>query len=178
MYSARGSQSVGVGSYVTQFTNTDPDNYQESILTQVFASSASKPNQYFRKRPLFTAKCAPFFEMRDRNTNPKIILMSLPAYNRMTRPFRSIEDMRYKQIGIKFKNPTDNDAVQNFVTDCKSRFTADENNSIRFKNYFEGIETTQQVRKILDIIFGVIIIITMILCLFSLSSSMSANLLE
>jgi ABC-type antimicrobial peptide transport system permease subunit len=40
------------------------------------------------------------------------------------------------------------------------------------------METLLEVEKILNIIFNVIIAITMFLCFFSLSSSMSANLYE
>jgi len=40
------------------------------------------------------------------------------------------------------------------------------------------METLKEVEKILNIIFNVIIAITMFLCFFSLSSSMSANLYE
>ena len=42
----------------------------------------------------------------------------------------------------------------------------------------ESQETIDQVEVILNIIFNVIILITMFLCFFSLSSSMTANLYE
>lgn len=45
-------------------------------------------------------------------------------------------------------------------------------------NYFDDTGTISQVTKILDIIFNVIIAITMFLCFFSLCSSMSANLYD
>ena len=137
LYSARGSQSAGVGAYVTDFTSTDPNNYKESVLTQVYSSSSSKPNMYFRKRPMWTTKQAPYFSMRDRDLGRNSFLMSLPAYNRMANPYRSVDDLRYAKIAIKFKNPEDGDTVQRFVTSCKSRFTPDQSNSIKFKNFFE-----------------------------------------
>lgn len=42
----------------------------------------------------------------------------------------------------------------------------------------EGSETLEYVDGIVTLLFDIIIIITMFLCFFSLSSSMSANLLE
>lgn len=109
---------------------------------------------------------------------PNSFLMSLPAYNRMANPFRSVDDLRYAKIAIKFKNPEDTAAVQTFVANAKAQFTPDQANSITFRNFYEDTQTYTQVKAILDIIFSVIIVITMILCLFSLTSSMSANLLE
>jgi ABC-type antimicrobial peptide transport system permease subunit len=49
---------------------------------------------------------------------------------------------------------------------------------VKFTNYYDSIGTLNMVRRILNMIFNVIIIITMTLCLFSLCSSMSANLMD
>jgi len=45
-------------------------------------------------------------------------------------------------------------------------------------NYNDGVDNIQKMQTILDMIFNVIIAITMFLCFFSLSSSMTANLYE
>ena len=45
--------------------------------------------------------------MRDRNMGANSFLMSLPAYNRMANPFRSVDDLRYAKIAIRFKDPED-----------------------------------------------------------------------
>ena len=55
MYSAKGSQSIAVGSFVTERTSTNPNNFNESILLQVYSSVSNKPNMYYRKRPIWTA---------------------------------------------------------------------------------------------------------------------------
>jgi ABC-type antimicrobial peptide transport system permease subunit len=49
---------------------------------------------------------------------------------------------------------------------------------VKIFNYFDDIQTLNQVTVILNIVFSVIISITMFLCFFSLCSSMSANLLD
>ena len=54
---------------------------------------------------MWTTKQAPYFSMRDRDIGPNSFLMSLPAYNRMANLYRSVEDLRYAKIAIKFKNP-------------------------------------------------------------------------
>jgi len=78
---------------------------------------------YFRKRPIFLAKSMPYFRMQDRSTggNPAFLL-SIPSMNRMINPFMSINQSRYESLFVKFNNPTDRNAVQNFINDCKSNF--------------------------------------------------------
>lgn len=49
---------------------------------------------------------------------------------------------------------------------------------MKFNNMFTADDPMKLVQTILDTIFNAIIIITMLLCLFSLASSMSANLLD
>lgn len=60
----------------------------------------------------------------------------------------------------------------------ESFFTTNQANGIRFFNYFDKADSNADVANILNIIFNVIIAITMFLCFFSLCSSMSANLLD
>ena len=68
--------------------------------------------------------------------------------------------------------------AKNFVKDCKNAFNAEEANYIKFYNAKDDSDTMSFVTLILDSIFNIIIVITMILCLFSLISSMSANLFD
>jgi ABC-type antimicrobial peptide transport system permease subunit len=49
-------------------------------------------------------------------------------------------------------------------------------NNLQF--YTEGNETLDQVNAIVTLIFDIVIIITMFLCFFALSSSMRTNLME
>lgn len=65
-----------------------------------------------------------------------------------------------------------------FVSECRTKFSPAQANAVYFQDQFEEADTLTVVLLILDTIFGVLIIITMILCLFSLCSSMSANLLD
>ena len=70
------------------------------------------------------------------------------------------------------------DAADEFVKDCKNTFDSVQSNKIGFWNSYEDTDTMALVEVILDTIFNIIIIITMFLCLFSLVSSMSANLFD
>lgn len=54
----------------------------------------------------------------------------------------------------------------------------DQDNNLKVWNSQDDKETFDSVKQILNIIFTLIIAVTMFLCFFSLSSSMSANLYE
>jgi len=64
------------------------------------------------------------------------------------------------------------------IKNAKSAFNAQESNGIRIDDYFDDDETQSLVEYILNLIFGLIICITMFLCFFSLCSSMTANLMD
>lgn len=125
MFSARGSQSAAVGAYVTDITSTNPAHFNESILLQLYASAPDKPNKYYRKRPLWTAKQAPAYTMRDRAPGQyerNTFLLSLPAYSRLKDPWASVKSIRYSGLVIKFKDPgTDayKENVRKFILKCK-----------------------------------------------------------
>ena len=64
------------------------------------------------------------------------------------------------------------------MMDFQKSFSPSQSSAIKIHNYFDSTGTVENVQNILDIIFTVIIVITMFLCFFSLASSMSANLLD
>jgi ABC-type lipoprotein release transport system permease subunit len=135
-------------------------------------------NTYHRKRPLWTAAQAPAFTMKERSGqfgsgSESTFLMSLPSYNRLYDPRVSLNDTKWERLFIKFKDQNDEEVVKNFIDEVKGL-----PNNVRVFNYFDGNETMEQISTILDVIFSVIIAVTMFLCFFSLCSSMSANLLD
>lgn len=137
---------------------------------------------YYRKRPLWTAAQAPRFVMRSREQRggSPTFIMNIASYNRLASPFSSVTESRYSEVAVKFKNPEDKPTVQAFVRACRKApgLPNSQRSNMRFFNYYDDTETLAGVQTILDAIFSVIIVITMILCLFSLCSSMGANLLD
>ena len=97
-------------------------------------------------------------------------------------PFKSLNETWYRCLFIKMKaapgSPDWQNSVNNFMLDAKSSLNETENNGIKYHNSLDNDDTMSQVTIILDSIFNIIIVITMLLCLFSLVSSMSANLLD
>ena len=180
LYSAKGSQSVAVGSYVTDFINIDPTELEDTLLLQTYTSAQNKTNRYYRKRILWTAKQAPAFTMRDRKNNAHnpTVLVSLPVYNRMIDPAMTLNKTTWERVIIKLKDPENKVHIKKIIADAKAVFTPEQANGIRIFNYFDDTDTMDEVTDILDTIFNIIICITMFLCFFSLCSSMSANLLD
>ena len=90
----------------------------------------------------------------------------------------TLNDTRWERLMVMMKVPDDQAAIKHLINDLKTSFTAAQSSSIRIINYFDNVATNDEVDNILDVIFNVIIMVTMFLCFFSLCSSMSANLLD
>ena len=105
LYSKRGSQSVAVGSYLTDLAAVDPANHKQAMLLTVETAAKGEPNRFYRKRPLWTANSAPAFLMVDRKVgrDRMALLMSFPLFNFLVAPHRSQNQTRYNGIFIKFK---------------------------------------------------------------------------
>lgn len=118
--------------------------------------------------------------MRDRDFNQgSHFLLSLPAYNKYVNPYQSIDNLKIDMLAIKMNDPTDAataNAIKAQMNDAMTEQRPSINKpEITFSSQDEDLV---KVTNILDAIFSVVIVVTMILCLFSLSSSMSANLLD
>ena len=119
--------------------------------------------------------------MRDRNSpggNEPTVLLSLPAFNRLVSPMETLNDTKWERVMIMLKEPSNKEHIKKLIGDIKETFNAQQHNEIMVKNYFDDTDTNDTVSGILDIIFTIIIVITMFLCFFSLCSSMSANLYD
>ena len=119
LYSAKGSQSAAVSSYTVDKTSTDPTKFNESILVQAYSSDKNRPNRYYRKRPMWVASQAPGFKMRDREDGRQVMLVSLPAFNRIISPTRALSKVPYRKINIKFKDENDKQLKRKFMQEVK-----------------------------------------------------------
>jgi hypothetical protein len=67
LYSARGSQSVAVGSTVTKLTGMDPQNRDDYMIMTDYPSSPNATNHYYKRRAIWTTAHAPIFNMREKD---------------------------------------------------------------------------------------------------------------
>lgn len=92
--------------------------------------------------------------------------------------FASINDIKWERVFVKLYQVDNLEHINRIIMDAKTMFTPEEANGINIFNYFDDTKTMGDVKLILDIIFKVIILITVFLCFFSLASSMGANLID
>jgi ABC-type antimicrobial peptide transport system permease subunit len=122
---------------------------------------------------------APAFTMRNRAVaHTSTIMVALPEYVRQTGPNQSLNTTKWERIMVMLKDPSDTAAIKKLTDQVKKGLAPEVLDTIKIINYFQDDKTNDQVKNILDVIFNIIIAITMFLCFFSLCSSMSANLMD
>lgn len=106
------------------------------------------------------------------------VMLSLPMYATIGR--MRIDEVPFERLAIKLKDPKNNDHIKQITKALKQQLesTGYSSKTYSIKDIIEDQSSLKDVELILSTIFGVIIPITMFLCFFSLSSSMSANLYE
>jgi hypothetical protein len=181
LYTAKGSQSIGIGQFIAESTSTDPEDFTQNIFIQSYVLGGDKPNKYYLKRPAFTMKQAPYFGMKDRRGGKggtASVVMNVPSFNRMMSNTKSLNETVWETLLIKMRDPKNTEHIQQVIETMKLVMSEDQLAGITFQNHFDDSDTDEMVNRILDWIFNVIIAITMFLCFFSLCSSMSANLYD
>ena len=153
----------------------NPESNYKSTVTMVLLRESK--NLYYQVRNIFNNDRAPGFTMYElpsqRQRNRNSLLTSVPMLSKYA-GYSTVKDVSYERLVVKFKNPSDSALIEAFLKDCKNA----QYYLPRVDNFNDKKETFDQVTTILDMIFNVIISITMLICFFSLSSSMSANLYE
>ena len=84
----------------------------------------------------------------------------------------------YERVLVLMKDPLNKADADNFISDVHQSIDAYSDQNLSVYSYLDSLKSLESVNSILNLIFNVIIAITMFLCFFSLSSSMSANLYE
>lgn len=119
----------------------------------------------------------PYHTFADRSTNQQSrdpMFVNLPMMA-IYSGRKSIRDLNYEQLILRLKD-TSTKNMKKFVSDLKKEL--DIYSKKKIKIYIYDTDTLNLVDMIVGLIFDLVIFITMFLCLFALSSSMSANLYE
>lgn len=165
----------------------DPEDVEQLYLLDV--QSKKWGDRFYEMRMLNSFNLFSHFEIRDVVTAHDLdMILPLPAYAMMAGV--SVSELDYERINIKVKPEYSNKEffermkreLQILVNDLKELVPSED---LTYNNFFilEAFETDDKEHlesqaKSMDQIFYVIIIITMSLCFFSLSSSMSANIFD
>lgn len=101
LYTPRGSQGAGVGSYLTDRSSVNPSSLNDTMILTVQTAQSSK---YFRKRPVWTAMNVPAFTMKDKSGGTPTFLTSLPVYNNLMGLQISLNESKWERIVIELKD--------------------------------------------------------------------------
>ena len=182
LYSAKGSQSAGVGHSIVDEANINPESPNEFFLVLSNQVSNGQRNTYYKKRPLWTLSNVALFTMRDREVrccNNPGVLMNLPAYNALVNNRDGMNNTRFEKIMVKLHQPLNATSQKKIKKDFKESIEdPDRKKMLKFYDFLEDEGDNKDINWALDVIFSVVIAVTMFLCFFSLCASMSANLMD
>ena len=122
----------------------------------------------FKLRTLWTLKNNPDYLLMGFNN---WFAISIPTI--VSRTQKSIGEMRYQNIMIVMEDPNDSGTINSLVEELKEVTVG-----VSVISTQETKSTNESINKIINWTFYSIIAITMFLCFFSLSASMTTNLYE
>ncbi|CAI2376394.1 unnamed protein product [Moneuplotes crassus] len=170
LYTKDGSHGSGLGSYLSEKLHLFPQKFESSFLVTIPDSdSGRETSSFFTLKPTFILDSAPGLGIgsRKHSDKPEMVVSFTTKeflYTKLSRPRRMIP-VKYAYLTL-----TDSKYAAEVITYMK-QFT--EVNSV-----YDAEEVLKEVKAILDTIFSVLICLSMFLCLFSLVSSTSANMME
>ena len=180
LYTAKGSQGVGVNMLVIDDTFLDASEYSSTVILKTnqviegtdIDTETDKPSYAFYKRPLWAFKRAPEFANDDITEVRSIGIFSIPTYCYLLD--MSMDQIDYGTVYIRYKSDIEQEVKSSIYRDLKKANPNDWGVEIVKENVED--ENTQQITDLLDMIFNGCIFIVMFLCFFSLSASTTANL--
>ena len=187
LYSARGSQSAGIGEYYRSRLNLEVNDPDSTFLLDVHSQKWG--NRFFELRPAFSLSA--FMDHHLRSVLQQVdhdILVSLPLYSKIAGI--SLNEIEIEQYNIKLKPEYNN---KDFIHGFQHHYLEKVNQhtkqqpaeDTKFMNIFpvyawkQGAEEDfERKAAAMDQIFNVITLVSMGLCFFSLSSTMTANIYD
>jgi len=118
------------------------------------------------------------FSMSDRSENHRYrhsALISLPMYA-VYANLTSVKNASFERISLKLKDDATRQQETELFNDIKKTLGNELASNIQF--YSKFADSTAEIDQTVSLLFDVVIVITLFLCFFSLSSAMSANLYE
>ena len=173
LYTPRGMQGSGVGGYQLKQLSLDPKDSNINYKMNMFTDNW---NAFLRLRGTWSTKFMPGRYMIDKdNSRINDVLISIPTAKKLLGVTTKLESLPYRRLLIKLKRPNNANDRQKVKLALQQAST---NKDATVEDASSSTDSMSSSLKILDIIFGVIIGSVMFLCYFSLSSSMTSNMIE
>ncbi len=135
----------------------------------------SSGTSFYRMRPVWSANQISMFTMTNKpgGGSKNSLLTSLPMYLKYADA--SLDDIPFERMSFAMKDGTTSQDQIDLVNDLKDAMYMT-SNYVTYKTFDNS--QYDKIDRIVDIIFDIIIVITMFLSFFSLSASMGANIFE
>ena len=174
LYTARGSQSGAMGGNIMRKLNVKTNDWTTTYKLNLFTDNW---NVFLRQRGLWSAKYVPGKTMLDRDAEDgdADMLISVPTFKKLIADYTSINDYGFNKLIIRLKNTGSSSDLSTVKTKLAE---SAEDLSVRIYDSTENDGSFDSALYILNIIFSIVIAFVMFLCFFSLSSSITANMLE
>ncbi len=172
LYTPRGSQAMGSGSFLEEELDMEVSDPKSTYL---FIVERLSTDLAYESRPLFLLNTCPGFRMSRAIKSYQSALVSIPLLVKLTGA-TSHTLMLYNTLSIKLKD----DSIKTYdkVYTELNRMSLQRGRPFIVWSYSNASGNIDQIKFFLDIMFIVIIIFFMFLSFFSLTSSMTANILE
>ncbi|CDW86568.1 abc-type antimicrobial peptide transport permease component [Stylonychia lemnae] len=176
LYSATGSQGAVISQFSAGQLGLKPHQQNDSmpyfIVKLAYENFVKKPQKVIKLRPATILSNSPYFFMSDiENGYQQRMLLSIPMYMQFM-DLGTIREVSYKQLSLKLHSWVSieqEDKLTHEIKQILDPSTVTVHSKATQMSNFDSI---------LSWIFDIIIIITMFLCFFSTSSTMSANLYQ
>ncbi|CDW85019.1 family protein [Stylonychia lemnae] len=178
LYSSRGNQGAAIGTFILKTLMQEPSrqNWDKQVRIELYLENSQFVK--YQLRPVVMLNQAPMFQMTDREEiSPKYghsMLVSLPMFTHYAGV--NLDQLKYQRVSIKLNDKATREDEQRLYFEIKRACPGIYSQQIWLASKYR--DNVEQVDFIVSSLFNVIIAITMLLCFFSLSSSMSANLYD
>lgn len=172
LYTARGSQGIGIGAFAESSFGVNVNDPKSTFLLYF---EKDRTTLLFDSRPIFMLNSCPGLVMSYLTYMGLLVQAgstSLPLYMKLTDTV-SFSTIKWHSLAIKIKGWN-----KDYLDKVYKELTMSRIKDTYVWNYDKETGNFDDISSILDIVFIIIIIFFMLLNFFSLSASMTANILE
>jgi ABC-type antimicrobial peptide transport system permease subunit len=176
LYSSRGGQGIALGAYFDRYLVNSIDTEAGTFSYMNLVLVKEKKINLYRVRPQVFFRTSPVFTLTDRDPGSEAqSLISIPLFAKYL-GMNSVRDLYYQRLMIKMKEGATPGDAEKVVREILASQTEDVQKALVIKK--DKAELYKDVDLTINLLFTAIIFITMFLCFFQLSTSMTANLFE
>ena len=172
-----------MATYEAHESATNPTELMSSAFLYLLTQQADQTITNYKLRPVMVFDSATYFSFSTSQplgsgiSSKNSALLSLPMFAKFS-GLKSVKEVSYERLAIKMKEQYDTQEEHRMLLNDLRENGVESYYKWVVRYQMENPQKVEQVDNVMSMIFSAIIAITMFLCFFSLSASMSANLYE